>query len=89
MDTILVPLVKDKRGKLTESDNYRPLAITCVMSKIMELLILSRYSELLKTTDNQFGFKSKHSTDLCVLSLKQVIDYYINSGSSVYLCFLD
>ena len=37
----------------------------------------------------QFGFKSNSSTDLCVFSLKQVIDYYKVNGSPVYLCFLD
>ena len=59
------------------------------MSKIIEKLILPRYSSLLQTTENQFGFKSNSSTDLCVFSLKQVIDYYRNNGSPVYLCFLD
>ena len=39
---------------------------------------------MLQTTENQFGFKSNSSTDLCVFSLKQVIDYYRNNGSPVY-----
>ena len=89
MDTVLVPLVKDKKRSLMESDNYRPLAITCVASKILELLILERYNILLCTTDNQFGFKSKHSTDLCVYTLKQVIEYYKSLNSAVHLCYLD
>jgi len=89
MDTLLSPIVKDKKGKLADSDNYRPLAITCVASKILELLILDRYEMLLKSTDNQFGFKAKHSTDLCIFTLKQVIDYYKSMNSAVYLCFLD
>lgn len=89
MDTLLVPLVKDKRGNLSLSDNYRPLAITCIASKVLELLILGRYEDMLKTTDNQFGFKSKHSTDLCVFTLKQVIEYYRSLDSAVFLCYLD
>ena len=32
MDTLLVPLAKDKNGNLSDKDNYRPLAITCIMS---------------------------------------------------------
>ena len=59
------------------------------LSKIIEKLILARYSSLLQTTENQFGFKSNSSTDLCVFSLKQLIDYYRNNESPVYLCFLD
>ena len=89
MDTLIRPLVKDKKGNLSQSDNYRPLAITCIASKAIELLILGRYEVLLKTTDNQFGFKSKHSTDLCVYSLKHVIEYYKSLNSAVFLCYLD
>jgi len=40
MDTIIVPFVKDKQGDLSSSDNYRPIAITSIMSKEFELLIL-------------------------------------------------
>ena len=29
MDTIIVPLVKDKKGDLNSVDNYRPIAVTC------------------------------------------------------------
>ena len=76
MDTFLVPLVKDSKGKLCSGDNYRPLAITCIASKVLELLILDRYSHLLESTSNQFGFKGKHSTELCVFTLKQVVEYY-------------
>ena len=89
MDTLLVPLVKDKRGCLTKSDNYRPLALTCIVSKVLELLILDRYGSTFRSTDNQFGFKQSHSADLCVLSLKYVVEYYTKLNSPVYLCFLD
>ena len=89
MDSIIVPLVKDKKGCITKSDNYRPLALTTIASKVLELVLLERYGDLFKTADNQFGFKNKHSTDMCVFSLKYVIDYYRNLNTPVYICFLD
>jgi len=89
LDTIIVPLLKDKQGDLTDSDNYRPLALTCVSSKIFEFLILHRYSHLFQTTANQFGFVRNLSTDMCVFSLKQVVEYYNMYNSPVYLCYLD
>ena len=49
---------------------------------------MDRYEALFKTTADQFGFKSKHSTKLCVFTLKQVVDYYKSMNSVVYLCFL-
>ena len=77
MDTVLIPIVKNNKGDVTDSNNYRPLAITTVMSKIIELIIIDKYS------DFQFGFKKKHSTDQCIFVLKQVIEYYNNANSPV------
>ena len=89
METIIVPIVKDKKGIVTSKDNYRPIAITSVASKILEYLLLERMKSQLDTADNQFGFKAKHGTDMCVFALKQVIEYYQKNGSPVYICFLD
>ena len=43
------------------------------------------------TSDNQFGFKQKHSTDLCILvyTVKSIIQYYNYHSCPVYTCFLD
>ena len=87
LDTIIVPILKDKCGEVTDKDNYRPLALTCVASKILEFVILHRYKHLLHTTDNQFGFKEQSSTEMCIFTLKHVIDYYTNFNSPVYVCF--
>ena len=35
MNTLLVQLVKDTKDNLSLRDNYRPLAITCIASKIL------------------------------------------------------
>ena len=51
--------------------------------------MLDRLSNFLITSDNQFGFKSKHSTDACIYVLKEALDYYNAQNSSVFMCFLD
>ena len=90
MDTVLIPIVKDKKGDVTDQDNYRPIAITTVLSKLFESLILVKFTdELNNTTCNQFGFKRNHSTDLCVFTFKQIVEYYISQSSPVYICYLD
>ena len=55
---IIIPLVKNKCGDLSDTSNYRPIAVSCIVSKILENVILQRIEEYLWTTDNQFGFKS-------------------------------
>ena len=89
MDTVITPIVKDAKDDVTKLDNYRPIAVTCVCSKILEIVILKRLDEKLYTCDNQFGFKRKHSTDMAVFTFKQIINYYISLQSPVYICFLD
>ena len=41
------------------------------------------------TTDNQFGFKRQHGTDLCIFTVKSVIKYYNLCNRPVFTCFLD
>ena len=53
------------------------------------LLIISKYGEFFDTRCNQFGFKKKHSTDMAVFALKEVINYYNSMSSPVYACMLD
>ncbi len=77
LNTIIVPIIKDKQGNASDKDNYRPLAITCVISKVFEFLVLQRCKVFMHTSSNQFGFKSKLSTDLCIFALKQVIELNI------------
>ena len=37
----------------------------------------------------QFGYRKGHSTTLCTLIYKEIINQYINNGSDVYSCLLD
>ena len=59
------------------------------MSKVLELLMLHKIDSYLYTTDNQFGFKQNHGTDMCIYALRQTIDYYKRNSSPVLICYLD
>ena len=50
--------------RINDSDNYRPIALASIVSKVVEKVILNRISEFLLTTCNQFGFKNKLGTDM-------------------------
>ena len=89
LDTIIVPIVKNANGNWQDSSNYRPIALTSVISKLLEHFILSRIETFLHTTHNQFGFKAQHSTDMCVFLLKQCVSSYIYKGSPIFSVFLD
>ena len=53
------------------------------------LYMSNRLEEYLWTNDNQFGFKSGHSTDLCIYALTEFIEYFKSRSTSVYVAFLD
>ena len=50
---------------------------------------MDRLEAYLYSSDNQFGFKSKHSTELCIYALKETIQYYKHLNTPVFVCFID
>ena len=75
-DTVLVPIVKDKTGDIPHKGNYRPIALASVISKVFEMALLVKLETYLYSSDYQFGFKPKYSTDLCIYTLTEVIEFY-------------
>jgi len=45
---IVVPLVKDKSGDLSSVDNYRPITLSPIISKIFESVLIIKYGMFLK-----------------------------------------
>ena len=89
MKTAIVPIIKNKSGDTSDKNNYRPIALVTAASKIFELCLSVILENYLFTHDQQFGFKSKHSTDFCIYTVKSVSKYYTQHHSPVYSCFLD
>ena len=85
----LVTIIKSKSGLISGKDNYRPIAVASVLSKVLEFIILESIEMCVYTHENQFGFKKQHGTDTCIYVMKEIINRYQRLGSSVYLCFLD
>ena len=70
-------------------NNYRPIAIATALSKVLELVVLSRLARYLCTADSQFAFKQAHGTEMAIFALKQTVDFYRNQDTPVYMCFRD
>jgi len=85
----IVPIVKDYRGDLSSVDNYRPITISPVISKLFEILLIEKYACFLESDDLQFGFKKGHSCSHALFLLRQTIDYFTKQGSDVFLVSLD
>ena len=85
----LIPVIKNKNAKFDSADNYRPIAIASILSKVLENIILDRLLMYLDTNFNQFGFRKHHGTDMAIYTLKECLDRYQRLDSSVFICLLD
>ena len=85
----LVPIVKYKLGDLCSSENYRSIAISSIILKLMDWIFINIYGHLLKCDDFQFGFQELSSTSLCSWVVYETIDQYIHKGSKVYGVLMD
>ena len=82
---LVILIVKNKCKNISDIGNYIPIALSSVLSKVFELILLGKLNSYFCTTDYQFGFKSHHSTDLCIHTLKEVIDFYHSQSTSIYM----
>ncbi len=84
-----VHVIKDKTGKISSKDNYRPITLASIMSNVLDRILLDRLELYILTNDNQFGFKQKHGTDMCIYTFKENVSNYLSLNSTMFVCYLD
>ena len=85
---ILIP--KGSKANLSDSDKYRSIAISSLLGKILDHIIIVKQSEALKTSNYQFGFRANCSTVLCSTMVNETVQYYTENGPKpVYVLLLD
>lgn len=85
----IVPLVKDKTRNLNDIENYRPITLIPVISKIFEHVILQLCENSLTSDQLQFGFKKGIGCVDTIFALRITVEYFLSKGSSMYLAALD
>ena len=88
---IVKPLYK--KNKKTNVENYRPVSILCILSKILERAVHNQLEKYLTTNQilysHQSGFRREHSTDTCLINLMDYINNSISEGDYVGMVLLD
>jgi hypothetical protein len=69
----VIPIPKGGNLSLSSSPNFRGIALSSVYGKMMDTIILRRYSDRLLSFELQFGFKAKSSTNMCTMVLKETV----------------
>ena len=87
----LTPL--QKSSAVDQSNNYRPISILSILSKIIEKLT---YIRLIRYIDrnsilnsNQFGFRKAHSTSHAITSIHEQILENVNNDEHTVSIYLD
>ena len=90
LDALIVSIPKNARGDIFSSENYRGIALSSAIAKLIDIIVLDRYGlSHLATSELQFAYKPKHSTTLCTFVLKELVYYYWSKHSDVFACFVD
>ena len=74
MDVIIIHIIKNKHGNLTDVNNYQAIAVLNADTKILERLLLSKTKESASNGDRyQFDFKAGHSTLMFTGVIKRLL----------------
>jgi len=85
----IMPLIKNKTGDVTDVNNYRAIAVSNAVTKILEGVLFGFIETDDKVDVYQFGFRKQLSTGLCTNVFKSTVNYYREHGSHIFCCFID
>ena len=87
----VIPLFK--KGDQHILDNYRPISLLPVISKVFEKIVFDQLYQYFTDNDliftSQYGFRKLHSTELASIELIDRIAQYMDSGKLPLSIFLD
>ncbi len=85
----MVPIPKNNRQYLCNSDDYRAIALSSIIGKILDWIIIIKEEQSLSSSSLQFGFKDGTSTNQSTFILNETVSYYTFNHTNVYAVFLD
>ena len=87
--SVFTPLLKNLRLDASASSSYRGIAVAPTLSRVLEALLLARWSPRLKTDLRQFAYKVGGSSAACADEALRTIEYFRVRKSSVHVVLLD
>ena len=73
---IIISIVKDKSGDPSLLDNYRPITLSPVISKLLENVLMELFGDHLISDDLQFRFKKKVGCLSAIFVLRQLVQFF-------------
>ena len=70
---------------MSDSSNYRAIALSSLLCKLFDTIIIETHEGNLITDDLQFGYKKQSSTIVCTSLLLNTVEYYRENDSDCYI----
>jgi len=87
---VIIPIPKGKDKKLIDKDNYRGISLLTVIAKVYEQLLSDWFDQSTESVGDVQGAAQKHCSSLhSTLLLREVIQYNVFRGSTVYVAMID
>ena len=87
----IIPLLK--KDDPLEAKNYRPVAILCILSKVIERTIFIQIVDYMNNNDlfhpNHHGFRAQHSTSTAMIQMYDSWVQAVDKGELTGVCMLD
>ena len=87
----IIPLLK--KGDPLEAKNYRPVAILCILSKVIERVVFLQIVDYMNSNGlfhpNHHGFRAGHSTCTAMIQMYDSWVQAVDKGELAGVCMLD
>ena len=87
---IVIPIFK--KGNCLNMNNYRPISLLPVMSKVFEKVLNQQLTNIIENgfiDDNQFGFRKSHSTEDALMRFADRVQKELAANKHVVSVFVD
>ena len=80
----IIPLVKKKLGDIESGDNYRSIALTSIILKIYDWVVMILCGDKLELDELQFSYQKNCSMTMCTGLVVETVSYFIRNGSDIH-----
>ena len=85
---INIPIINDTSGDPSLLDNYRPITLYPVISKLFQNVLMELFGNHLISDDLQFVFNKKVGCQIAIFVLRQLVQFFNSRSSNVYIASL-
>ena len=86
---MIIPLIKDKLGDTESSDNYISIALSGILLKVFDWVVILLFGKSLNLDTLQFSYQKHCGTNMCTWLVVESISYVLRNGSEVIATFMD